>query len=59
MSIQTTDPFATTDHKPVTIPKEGFTFEHISFLPQPEIIESNSDEAWAAWDAAVREGQFA
>lgn len=58
MSIQTTDPFAE-GHQPPPAPKEGFTFEHVSFLPKPEVIESNSEEAWAEWDEAVSKGQFA
>jgi hypothetical protein len=33
-------------------------FEHVSFLPKPEVIEDNSPESWALWDAAVRAGVF-
>ena len=55
--MQHRDPFAE-DTKPIQVPAAGFTFEHVWFIPQPDVIESNSDEAWAAWDAAVRAGVF-
>jgi hypothetical protein len=29
-------------------------WEHVSATPLPEVHESNSDSAWAVWDAAVK-----
>lgn len=38
--------------------QEPFEFEHVSYLPAPDVIESDSDAAWAQWDAAVQIGNF-
>lgn len=27
----------------------------LKFIPEPVVIETDGDSAWAAWDAAVRE----